>query len=67
MISLNIGIGFTSNMILNNSKWKEKFNKYSLKENNFERDFAIVFKKGKKLNNVEKEFINIIQEKFKSF
>lgn len=67
MISLNIGIGFTSNMILNNSKWKEKFNKYSLKENNFKRDFAIVFKKGKKLNNVEKEFINIIQEKFKSF
>lgn len=67
MISLNMGIGFTSNMILNNSKWKEKFNKYSLKENNFKRDFAIVFKKGKKLNNVEKEFINIIQEKFKSF
>ena len=67
MISLNIGIGFTSNMILNNSKWKEKFNKYSLEENNFKRDFAIVFKKGKKLNNVEKEFINIIQEKFKSF
>ena len=67
MISLNIGIGFTSNMILNNSKWKEKFNKYLLKENNFKRDFAIVFKKGKKLNNVEKEFINIIQEKFKSF
>ena len=67
MISLNMGIGFTSNMILNNSKWKEKFNKYSLKENNFKRDFAIVFKKGKKLNNVEKEFINIMQEKFKSF
>ena len=67
MISLNIGIGFTSNMILNNSKWKEKFNKYLLKENNFKRDFAIVFKKGKKLNNVEKEFINIMQEKFKSF
>lgn len=67
MISLNMGIGFTSNMILNNSKWKEKFNKYLLKENNFKRDFAIVFKKGKKLNNVEKEFINIIQEKFKSF
>ena len=67
MISLNIGIGFTSNMILNNSKWKEKFNKYSLEENNFKRDFAIVFKKGKKLNNVEKEFINIMQEKFKSF
>lgn len=67
MISLNMGIGFTSNMILNNSKWKEKFNKYSLEENNFKRDFAIVFKKGKKLNNVEKEFINIIQEKFKSF
>lgn len=67
MISLNIGIGFTSNMILNNSKWKEKFNKYSLEENNFKRDFTIVFKKGKKLNNVEKEFINIMQEKFKSF
>ena len=67
MISLNMGIGFTSNMILNNSKWKEKFNKYLLKENNFKRDFAIVFKKGKKLNNVEKEFINIMQEKFKSF
>ena len=67
MISLNMGIGFTSNMILNNSKWKEKFNKYSLEENNFKRDFAIVFKKGKKLNNVEKEFINIMQEKFKSF
>ncbi len=67
MISLGMGVGFTSNMILKNRRWEERVEAFSLKENGLNRDFAVVFKKNKKLNNVEKEFIEILQKKFKSF
>ncbi|MGL5950967.1 MAG: LysR substrate-binding domain-containing protein, partial [Cetobacterium sp.] len=62
MISLGMGIGFTSNMILKNKRWSDNIEGFPLKEEGLNRDFAVVFKKNKKLNNVEKEFIEILKK-----
>ncbi|MGL4358638.1 LysR family transcriptional regulator [Cetobacterium sp.] len=67
MISLGMGVGFTSNMILKNKRWEDKIEAFQLNEDGLNREFAVVFKKNKKINNVEKEFIEILQKKFKLF
>lgn len=67
MISLGMGVGFTSNMILKNKRWEDKIEAFQLNEDGLNREFAVVFKKNKKINNVEKEFVEILQKKFKLF
>ena len=64
MVSQGIGVGFTSNMMLDNNRWKDKLIGYSLGEDIAKRKFGIVFKKRKKLNNVEKYLVDLITLKF---
>ncbi|MGL4653798.1 LysR substrate-binding domain-containing protein [Cetobacterium sp.] len=65
LIKTGLGIGFTSNMSLIHKNWKNDFYIFSLKEEKILRDFAIVYKKNRLLNEVENMLIEIILNIFK--
>lgn len=66
LIKIGLGIGFTSNMSLIHKDWKNDFYIFSLKEENIIRDFAIVYKKNRLLNEVENTLVEILLKIFKS-
>ncbi|MGL5190179.1 MAG: LysR substrate-binding domain-containing protein [Cetobacterium sp.] len=66
LIKIGLGIGFTSNMSLIHKDWKDDFYIFSLEEEKIIRDFAIVYKKNRLLNEVENILIETLLKIFKT-
>ena len=67
LVESGMGIGFASEMSLKLGKWHEDLYFFPIKNNRIIRTFAIVYRRGKKFNDIENKFVEILTKNFKDF
>lgn len=67
LVESGMGVGFASEMSLKLGKWHEDLYFFPVKNSRIIRTFAIIYRKGKKFNDIESKFVEILCKNFKNF